>query len=192
MLFALVALPVLLIGAYHKADQALFIAMLIYSICFTLLYLASTLYHGIRQPQLKELFKIIDHISIYFKIAGTYTPILIGYLYGQDQMIFLMVIWSIVVIGTLFKIKYTGKFEKLSVAMYMVMGWLVLFRLPTFYHRMPFNMILFILLGGVAFSIGVYFYRRDERRYYHTIWHLFTLVGSILHYIAIFLIIHPW
>ncbi|HPG08959.1 MAG TPA: hemolysin III family protein [Saprospiraceae bacterium] len=192
LLFGLVALPLLLIQAYQNAAMDLFMAILIYSICFTLLYLASTLYHGIRHPRLKEIFQTVDHISIYFKIAGTYTPFIMGYLYGQEKMVFMMVIWSIVLVGTLFKLRYTGRFEKLSVALYLFMGWLVIFRAPTFYERMPLSIILFIILGGLAFTIGVYFYRRDDRRYYHAIWHVFTLAGSILHYIAVFLIIHSW
>ncbi len=184
LLFALLFLPII-IGYSKDQEISIFVGVLIYSFCFLSLFLASTIYHATVHPRKKYLLQKLDHIAIFFMIAGSYTPFVIKGLGGQSQWIFLISVWLIVLFGTLYKIFFFGKYERLSVLIYLVMGWLLIFQIRAFWENLPIESILLIVIGGIAYTSGIYFYNRDHKKYYHSIWHLFSLSGSIFHFGAV-------
>ena len=147
-------------------------------------YLSSTLYHYVSNPILKEKLRILDHISIYYLIAGTYAPVCLITLLNMSGLYIFAVVSFIALFGTFFKLFYTGRFEKLSLVLYLFMGWLVIIDIKTVFEVIEFNGFLLLVLGGVSYSIGTIFYSL-EKKYAHTVWHLFVLAGSTLHFFFI-------
>lgn len=147
-------------------------------------YLSSTLYHYVSNPILKEKLRIFDHISIYYLIAGSYAPVCLITLLNMSGLYIFAVVSFIALFGTFFKLFYTGRFEKLSLVLYLFMGWLVIVDIKTVYEVIEFNGFLLLVLGGVSYSIGTIFYSLDKK-YAHTVWHLFVLAGSTLHFFFI-------
>ena len=147
-------------------------------------YLSSTLYHYVSNPILKEKLRIFDHISIYYLIAGSYAPVCLITLLNMSGLYIFAVVSFIALFGTFFKLFYTGRFEKLSLVLYLFMGWLVIVDIKTVFEVIEFNGFLLLVLGGVSYSIGTIFYSLDKK-YAHTIWHLFVLAGSTLHFFFI-------
>tara|TARA_B100001093_G_scaffold514527_1_gene588747 strand:+ start:565 stop:1185 length:621 start_codon:yes stop_codon:yes gene_type:complete len=147
-------------------------------------YLSSTLYHYVSEPILKEKLRIFDHISIYYLIAGSYAPVCLITLLNMSGLYIFAVVSVIALFGTFFKLFYTGRFEKLSLILYLFMGWLVIIDAKTLYDIIEFNGFLLLILGGASYSIGTIFYSIN-RKYAHTVWHLFVLAGSTLHFFFI-------
>jgi len=147
-------------------------------------YLSSTLYHYVSNPILKEKLRILDHISIYYLIAGSYAPVCLITLLNMSGLYIFAVVSFIALFGTFFKLFYTGRFEKLSLVLYLFMGWLVIIDIKTVFEVIEFNGFLLLVLGGVSYSIGTIFYSL-EKKYAHTVWHLFVLAGSTLHFFFI-------
>ena len=147
-------------------------------------YLSSTLYHYVSNPILKEKLRIFDHISIYYLIAGSYAPVCLITLLNMSGLYIFAVVSFIALFGTFFKLFYTGRFEKLSLVLYLFMGWLVILDIKTVFEVIEFNGFLLLVLGGVSYSIGTIFYSLDKK-YAHTVWHLFVLAGSTLHFFFI-------
>ena len=148
-------------------------------------YLSSTLYHYVSNPILKEKLRVFDHISIYYLIAGSYAPVCLITLLNMSGLYIFAVVSFIALFGTFFKLFYTGRFEKLSLVLYLFMGWLVIVDIKTVFEVIEFNGFLLLVLGGVSYSIGTIFYSLDKK-YAHTVWHLFVLAGSTLHFFFIF------
>ena len=147
-------------------------------------YLSSTLYHYVSNPILKEKLRIFDHISIYYLIAGSYAPVCLITLLNISGLYIFAIVSIIALFGTFFKLFYTGRFEKLSLVLYLFMGWLVILDIKTVFEVIEFNGFLLLVLGGVSYSIGTIFYSLDKK-YAHTVWHLFVLAGSTLHFFLI-------
>ncbi|MDC0163026.1 hemolysin III family protein [Flavobacteriaceae bacterium] len=147
-------------------------------------YLSSTLYHYVSNPILKEKLRVFDHISIYYLIAGSYAPVCLITLLDMSGLYIFGVVSFIALFGTFFKLFYTGRYEKLSLLLYLFMGWLVIIDIKTLFEAIEFNGFLLLILGGVSYSIGTIFYSLDKK-YAHTIWHLFVLAGSTLHFFFI-------
>ncbi|HMB63106.1 MAG TPA: hemolysin III family protein [Eudoraea sp.] len=169
----------------RDADFAL-ISVIVYGCSLVLLFSASAMYHSARKKKLKENFRILDHISIYFLIAGTYTPVaLITLIDGNGQTI-VMVVWGIALIGSLLKLFYTGKFEILSLLLYVFMGWLIVFDIRNLLENTTTRGILLLALGGAFYTIGVFFYALKRIPYNHLIWHFFVLGGAISHWCFIY------
>lgn len=147
-------------------------------------YLSSTLYHYVSEPLLKEKLRIFDHISIYYLIAGSYAPVCLITLLDKSGIYIFIAVSSIAIFGTIFKLLYTGKFEKLSLALYLIMGWLIIIDIRTLFKIIDFGGIVLIVLCGLSYSIGTIFYS-IEKKYYHTLWHLFVIFGSVFHYFFI-------
>ncbi|GAB5399624.1 MAG: hypothetical protein Aureis2KO_12090 [Aureisphaera sp.] len=161
--------------------------ILFYGVSLILLYLASTLYHAIPKANWKPLLRKLDHISIYLLIAGTYTPVaLISLIDGNGWSLF-WTVWSIAAIGTILKIFFTGRFEKLSLLLYLVMGWLILFDMTAVLEAHSTLGITLLAVGGAFYTLGIVFYIIEKIPYNHTIWHLFVLAGSIFHFFFILL-----
>ena len=144
-------------------------------------YLSSTLYHYVSEPVLKEKLRIFDHISIYYLIAGSYAPVCLITLLDKSGIYILIAVCIIAIFGTIFKLFYTGKFEKLSLGLYLLMGWLIVIDIKTLFEILEFNGIILLALSGLSYTLGTIFYSM-EKKYAHTIWHLFVIAGSSFHF----------
>jgi len=149
------------------------------------LYCASTLYHFAENEGIKKKLKVLDHSSIYLLIAGTYTPFLLINLRDTIGITLFIIVWSMAVLGITVKIFFLNKFKKISLAAYLVMGWLVVFAVKPLIHSISITGLIFLALGGLFYSGGVYFYIRKDKEFYHGIWHIFVLLGTIMHYFAV-------
>ena len=161
------------------------VAILIYSVSMIMLYCASTLYHFAESEDIKKKLKVLDHCSIYLLIAGTYTPFLLINLQGNTGTILLITLWSIALAGIIAKVFFYNRFRKISLAVYLVMGWLVVFAVKPLIETTPVSGLIFLLLGGLFYSAGTYFYARKNKEFSHAIWHVFVLLGTIMHFFAV-------
>ncbi len=185
-LLSIVALIILIIVAGKYGDIWHLVSFSIYGSTLILLYLSSTLYHSFSNPKIKNLFARFDHISIFLLIAGTYTPILLTSIRGVWGWTLFGIIWGMALTGAIIRSIYLHKFRKLMVAIYLIMGWMAVVAGKQIYLSLPSISLTFLVLGGVAYSIGVIFYMWRSLPYGHGIWHLFVLAGSILHFFAIY------
>ncbi len=161
------------------------ISIIIYSVSLLLLFAASTLYHLVRNPKLKFRLRILDHISIYYLIAGTYTPVCLLLLLDSKGWLLLYLVWGIALLGTLLKLFFTGKFEKLSLLLYAMMGYLVVLDCNFLSENLSGHGLFWMALGGIFYTIGIFFYALKRISFNHLIWHLFVLAGAISHWILI-------
>ncbi|MGE9551623.1 PAQR family membrane homeostasis protein TrhA [Erwinia amylovora] len=187
-IFGIVGLVLLLIQAVDS--QAGIMAITSYSLyggSMILLFLASTLYHAIPHPRAKYWLKKVDHCAIYILIAGTYTPFLLVGLNSSLAHGLMGVIWSLALIGVLFKLAFVHRFEALSVITYLLMGWLSLIVIYQLAIKLSPGGVWLLAAGGVIYSLGVIFYVSKRIPYNHAIWHGFVLGGSICHFLAIYL-----
>ena len=158
----------------------------IFGASMMLMYMASTLYHAIPFPHAKTILKKFDHIAIYYLIAGTYTPFLLVLMHGTLGWVLFAVIWSLALLGTVLKIVSSGGGTKIwSVSLYLGMGWLVLIASKTLFVVMSKLALVFWVLGGIFYTVGIIFYLWKSKKYTHAIWHGFVLVGTIMHFMAI-------
>ncbi len=184
-IFGIIGFFLLLSKNSEKTSYAT-ISIIIYSITFISMFVASSLYHYVRNPELKKKLRVVDHINIYFLIAGTYTPMcLITLLDGEGWTIF-YIVWGIVAVGTLLKLFLTGKFEILSLVLYLAMGWLVVYDFDNLVDYISPQGIQLLFLGGAFYTLGILFYAIDRIPYNHFIWHLFVLGGAVSHWLMIY------
>lgn len=189
LLLGLIGIPFLLTKALSQNESEAIIGTIAFSIGILMVYSFSTIYHAAKKPSKKAKFQILDHVSIYFLIAGSYTPMVLAILKPGKAIVFLSIIWGSVLIGTFFKLFYTKKFKTLSLVIYLTMGWLAVFFIQDLLEKVPFETLFWIGVGGLSYTIGVYFYVKSERLFYHTIWHLFVLGGTAAHFVAVFQIV---
>ena len=175
----LLSLAVMRGGAWRIVSCA------IYGSTLLCLYGASTFYHSIRSRQLKRILKVCDHSAIYLLIAGTYTPFLLVNLRGGWGWSLFAVIWGLAMAGILFKVWFAEHFPVLSTAVYLLMGWLALLAIKPMLHAVPLSGLLWLVAGGVLYTVGVVFYAWKKLPYNHAIWHGFVLAGSTCHYFAV-------
>lgn len=157
----------------------------IYGVSLLILYGASTCYHWLRSARNKALARVFDHCAIYVLIAGTYTPFALIFLRGGLGWLVFAAIWMLAFCGIVFKALSSRLSSRLSTVSYVLMGWLAVFLVVPLYQLLPLRGFVLLLAGGVAYTSGVYFFIRTDRRFHHAIWHLFVLGGSLLHYLAI-------
>lgn len=172
-------------NTWHITASAIFGASLV------MMYAASSLFHGVQHPRAKHILRVIDHSLIYVLIAGTYTPFTLITLHGPWGWSLFGVTWGLALFGIVFKIFATGKFEKLSLAIYLGMGWCAIVAVKPLLAALPAGGLILMLLGGLTYSAGVVFYVREHMRYHHAVWHVFVLGGSVFHYFAIFFYVIP-
>ncbi|WJJ95849.1 PAQR family membrane homeostasis protein TrhA [Algibacter luteus] len=185
-LFGIVALVLLIVYNTQKSDWSLF-SVIVYGISIIILFTASTFYHAVKGEKRKHYFRIVDHISIYFLIAGTYTPVCLISLEQSLGWTLFFVVWGIAVFGVILKLFFTGRFEIFSTLLYLVMGWLIVFDFPNLYDTVGDGGVLFLFAGGLAYTVGIVFYAIHKIPFNHVIWHLFVLAGAICHFFMIFL-----
>ncbi len=184
-LLGVAGLVLLIIYNTHKTDWSLF-SVIIYGVSIVVLFTASTLYHHVKSDKRKHYFRIIDHISIYILIAGTYTPVLLIALEDSLGWPLFWVVWGIAALGVILKLFFTGRFEIFSVLLYLAMGWLVVFDFAHLNEVIGSHGILFLFAGGLAYTGGIIFYAIEKIPYNHVIWHLFVLAGAIFHFFMVF------
>lgn len=184
-LVALVARATLYGDSWHIFTAAVFGSTLV------MMYAASTLYHSIPLPRARRVLRVIDHSMIYFLIAGSYTPFTLITLKGPWGWGLFTFVWALALFGVVFKIYATGKYEKLSLALYLAMGWAAIVAIKPLMQSLPNDGLILMLAGGLTYSGGVVFYTWQRLRYHHAIWHLFVLGGSTLHYFAVFYYVLP-
>ena len=185
-LVAIAALPVLLLQVAGREDSPALIGCVVFGLSMVLTLGASTIYHANRNPARRRRLRVLDHASIYILIAGSYTPICLTGLAGPWGTGLLIAVWSMAVVGVLLKLRYTGRFNLISTVMYLVMGWLCLIAVVPMFQRLATASLIWLLIAGAAFTIGVAFYLLDHRRGYHVIWHVFVMTGCVGLYGAVF------
>lgn len=189
ILFGIAALPVLSALAVTKNHTVAVVGAAVFGFSFLLVFTFSTLYHAFQNPRVKRVLNIFDHISIYFLIAGTYTPFLLNYMMNATGITLLSVLWGLTILGIVFKLFFTGRFNYLSTAIYIGMGWILLFGGRSFFAAIPWPVLTMIIIGGVLYTVGTLFYLWEKLYYHHVIWHLFVLAAAICHYVAVLLMI---
>ncbi len=156
--------------------------ILIYSASLLLLFGASTWYHASSKPKHKRRLRILDHISIYYLIAGTYTPVCLTLLQESKGMVLLVTVWAIAFFGTVLKLFFIGRFEVFSLVLYGVMGWLIVIDLPFIWENATRLQLTYLAFGGAFYTLGIFFYAAKKIPFHHFIWHLFVLGGAISHW----------
>ena len=187
VLFGLAGLPVLTGLANAHRNPAAIIGGGIYGFCFLLVFTVSTIYHFSSEPAVKHIFKIFDHIGIYWFIAGTYTPFILVYVNNSFGTSLLIILWALTLAGTIFKALYTGRYEIISTIIYLAMGWIMVIGGRRFFDQLPHDVLVFICIGAALYTIGVFFYLWDKYFYTHAVWHSFVLVAALCHYVAVLL-----
>ena len=184
-LLSIAALVILIIVAAVKGNAWHVVSFTIFGSSLVLLYLSSTLYHSFSKPNVKEIFARFDHAAIFFLIAGTYTPYLLSNLRGTLGWTLFGIIWGLAIGGAIVRSIYVTRFRKLMVAIYVMMGWMFVFAFRTMMKITPADSLLFLFIGGILYTVGVVFYMWRSLPYGHSIWHLFVLGGSIMHFFAV-------
>jgi len=157
----------------------------VYCLSLVLLFSASTAYHSTENPKRKRKLRILDHISIYYLIAGTYTPVCLSLLQESKGWLLFYLVWGIALLGTLLKLFYTGRFEAFSLILYGVMGWLIVIDLPYLIENLSTKGLTYLALGGAFYTIGILFYALKKIPFNHLIWHIFVLGGAASHWMLI-------
>ncbi len=184
-LLGVVALVLLVLNADKLTPWSLF-SVIVYGLSIIILFLASTLYHAVEDEQRKYYFRIVDHISIYVLIAGTYTPVLLLVLPDSLGWVLFYTVWGIATFGVILKLFFTGRFEIFSTLLYLVMGWLIVFDFSNLSIEMGSDGILWLFAGGLFYTVGIIFYAINKIPYNHVIWHLFVLGGAICHFFMVY------
>jgi len=163
----------------------------VYGATLVALYAASTFYHGCREPRRKRLLRMVDHCAIFLLIAGTYTPFTLVALPAGWGWTMFAVVWTMAIVGIVFKIFFLGRFPKVGLAMYLGMGWLGVIAVIPVLDHLPTSGLLLMAAGGLFYTSGVWFFVRDHLPYRHAVWHLFVLAGSACHYFAVLVTVIP-
>ncbi len=184
-LLSLVGFSLLFVFKTYDTFQGV-LGICLYGVSLSTLYFASTLYHYARSDKRKKRYRKLDHISIYLLIAGTYSPVVLITLDASLGWLLFWLVWGIALVGTILKIFFTGKFEIISLLLYLIMGWLIVFDFSALKEAVTQEGLWLLIGGGLAYTTGIIFYAIGKIPYNHVIWHLFVLAGSILHYLFIF------
>jgi len=184
-ILALFASSFLLNKGLQKGFHLKFISYLIYCFGLLTLYLASTLYHSAKDSALKKRLNIFDHSAIYVLIAGTYTPIALLIMKGNWGLVIFCIVWILAIIGIVLKFFFIGRYSKFSTATYVLMGWVIVIAIKPLISSMVTQGLIWLLAGGIFYTIGALLYQRKSMKYNHAIFHVFVLLGSLCHYIVI-------
>ncbi len=163
----------------------------IYGVSLIVLYSASTFYHYVQNPKLRHRLNVFDHSAIYVLIAGTYTPFTLVILEGWVGWTIFGVSWGLALTGIILKLFFTGKYDKISTFAYVLMGWLIIFAIKPLVINLPFDGLMWLLSGGIFYTVGAILYSIKRIKYNHAIFHIFVLLGSFSHFIAVFFYVLP-
>ncbi|WP_020529998.1 PAQR family membrane homeostasis protein TrhA [Flexithrix dorotheae] len=185
LLFGIISIPILIGFSISQESISGIVGVSIYGFSFLMVYTFSTLYHSIKIPKVTEVLRTLDHISIYFLIAGSYTPFILIYFLTPAGITILSILWGLTLLGIVFKIFFTQKYNYLSTIIYLLMGWILVFAPESFLDNLPASSFILLCVGGGLYTLGVVFYLWEKLPYNHAIWHIFVLAASICHYVAI-------
>lgn len=186
---SVVALVLMVVYSVMSDSLTAILSSVIFGFGLISLYTASTLYHAAKNPRRKYILQKVDHLCIYLLIAGTYTPVMLVGLKGSWGWIMFSSIWGLTLLGFVFKFSPLQKNQRLSLILYALMGWFAIFALKPLLESLPNEALLLLGSGGLAYTMGIYFFVNHRIQFNHLIWHLFVLAGSTLHFFAIFLYI---
>ncbi|MEI6866112.1 hemolysin III family protein [Flavicella sp.] len=186
LLLSLIAFPFLIIKACQSNNSIVILSFVIYGVSMIVLYTASTLFHSAENRKYRYYLNIFDHSAIYILIAGTYTPVALVVLQGTLGWIVFWGTWGIALFGVLYKIFFIGKFQIVSTLTYIVMGWMILFAINTLFDKFTVSGLWLLAIGGVLYSIGALFFAINKIPFNHAIFHVFVLLGSLFHFIALY------
>jgi hemolysin III len=188
-LLSIAALVLLVVMAAFQGSAWHVTGFTIFGSTMLVLYISSTLYHAFNNQRVKNLFRKFDHMSIFLLIAGTYTPFCLTVLNNWIGWTVLGIVWSCAIVGIIIKAFHTGKHEKLSTFLYVMMGWIILPAVKPLYDAVSIEVFVFLMAGGACYTIGTYFFLKDTKRYYHSIWHVFVLSGTVAHFFSVLLLL---
>lgn len=190
-ILSVVALVLMIIYSVISGSSIAIACSLVFGLSLITLYLSSTIYHAVYKLRWKKICQRIDHLSIYILIAGTYTPIALLGLKGVWGWTMFGCAWGLALIGFIFKFSPLRRNEKISLSLYAIMGWMCILAIKPMIENLSTGALTCIILGGLFYTFGIYFYAKDRKPFYHPIWHLFVLGGSVMHFCAVFFFILP-
>jgi hemolysin III len=185
-ILSLIAFVFLFIHALVHGGTVYIVSFIVYGLSLMVLYAASTLYHSAKNSEKKSRLKIADHSSIYVLIAGSYTPFSLVTLNGNLGWVIFGIIWASALTGIIMKLFFIGSHSIVSTIMYVLMGWVVVFAIKPLYHNLPFNGFLWLVAGGIAYTIGAILYSIKGLKFNHALFHVLVLIGSACHFISIY------
>ena len=184
LILSMIGIPFLFYFDNHNTALTTF-SILLFSFGLLFVYSSSSIYHYVQNAKLKKRFQVLDHISIYYLILGSYAPVCLITLYDSLGIYIFLAVLVLAFVGTLKKLFFTGKFEFMSLLLYLAMGWFIIFDIHSLFELTDYNAKLLLILGGLSYTFGVLFYALGKIKYFHSIWHLFVLTGSTLHFFMI-------
>lgn len=182
---ALAATPFLIAHGVRRDDPAWIVGASLFAATMVLLYLASTLYHALPPGKVKGVFQVIERATIFLLIAGTYTPFTLGVLRGAWGWTLFGLVWGLAAVGVYLTVVDTVRYRALSMFLYLGMGWLIVVAIRQLWVHMPLSGLLWLVAGGLAYTVGVAFFAAKRMRYAHFVWHLFVMAGTACHFIAV-------
>ena len=186
LVLSIVALVFLVTRAVRYGDAWHIVSFSIFGLSLILLYAASTFYHSAQSPALRGRLNIIDHVSIYALIAGTYTPFTLVTLKGATGWMIFCISWGLALTGLILKLFFTGKYSIVSTIMYVFMGWIIVFAIKPLIRQLPLEGLLWLFAGGVSYTMGAILYSMDKIKFNHAVFHLLVLIGSFCHFISVY------
>ncbi|HHU20801.1 MAG TPA: hemolysin III family protein [Bacilli bacterium] len=191
MVLSIAGLVLLIVFSALSGSAWHVVSFTIFGVTMVFLYTSSTLLHSLPKGRAKNIFEILDHSSIYFFIAGTYTPFLLVAIRGTLGWTLFGIVWGIAIGGTIFKVFFVKRFVLVSTILYIVMGWLIVFAWPTLTEQLAQGGMILLISGGLFYTLGAIFYVWRLFKYHHMVWHIFVLTGTVLHYFAVLLYVLP-
>ncbi len=185
LLAALAAFPILLMAAFRRGDATGVVGAGVFATTMVVLYLSSTIFHALPGGRAKRIFQVLEHGAIYLLIAGTYTPFTLGVLRGAWGWTLFGLVWGLAVGGTVLKALGGVRYEKVSLGVYLAMGWLVLIAIVPVWTLVPKWGLFWLLAGGLSYTAGAAFFALERIRYFHFVWHLFVVTGTACHFVAV-------
>jgi len=185
LLAAIAAAPVLIRSAVEQGGAARIAGASVFAAAMVLLYLTSTLYHALPRNRAKRVFQVLDRSAIFLMIAGTYTPFTLGVLRGTWGWTLFGLVWGLALAGIVLTLAGGVRYPKLTTGLYLAMGWLILIAVKPLWLRVPSWGLIWLFAGGIAYTVGVFFYAAKRVRYSHFVWHLFVIAGTACHFVAV-------
>jgi hemolysin III len=184
---AMIGTPILLLAAFRHTNIFFLVGTVIFTATMLLVYFGSTLYHAWPQTRVKSFLQVMDHSAIFLLIAGTYTPFALGPLRGAGGLTMLGIVWTLALFGVVMKATRGAlRHRKLSMTLYLGTGWLGVIFIRPLALTIPWTAVLWLVMGGIAYTAGTLFFANERLRYTHFIWHLFVLAGTSCHFAAVF------
>ncbi len=186
ILLSIVALIVMLRKSFALHSSSYIVTSLVFGLSMIFLYTASTLYHSVQKPSLRNKLNVMDHMAIYVLIAGTYTPFTVNVLGGTLGWVIFSIVWGMALLGIILKIFFFGKYNIVSAIAYVIMGWVIVFAVGTLYENLGPAGTFWLFFGGFFYTVGAVLYLLEKMPYNHAVFHFFVLAGTLSHFISVY------